>query len=160
MNFNRKTMLWGIGLIILIALIFQYGHLLTGEKAGMQNSSESQPSSEPASTTGAEPAASSSTNGSSEYSSQSALSGNDLLPSSSNNEFGNLNPNNGVVMPDMLQAGMLNSLEGISQTKKNTSLDLRGDVAIPRSDGGLSNVNISTIEPDQMRRKFEIGCVA
>jgi len=159
MNFNRKTMLWGIGLIILIALIFQYGHLLTGEKAGMQNTSESQSSSEPTSTS-AEPASSSSSSGSSEYSSQSALSGNDLLPSSTNNEFGNLNPNGGVVMPDMLQAGMLNSLEGVSQTLKNTSLDLRGDVAIPRSEGGLCNVNISTIEPDQMRRKFEIGCVA
>lgn len=158
MNFNRKTMLWGIGLIILIALIFQYGHLLTGEKAGMQNTSEPQ---EPTST-GAEPASSSdsSPTGSSEYSSQSALGGNDLLPSSTNNEFGNLNPNNGVVMPDMLQSGMLNSLEGVSQTLKNTSLDLRGDVAIPRSEGGLCNVNISTIEPDQSRRKFEIGCVA
>ena len=42
-------------------------------------------------------------------------------------EFGNLNPNNGVEMPDMLQAGMLSSLEGVSQTLKNTSLDLRGD---------------------------------
>ena len=158
MNFNRKTMLWGIGLIILIALIFQYGHLLTGEKAGMQNTSESQ--EQTSTSAGAEPASSSSASGSSEYSSQSALSGNDLLPSSTNNEFGNLNPNNGVVMPDMLQAGMLSSLEGVSQTLKNTSLDLRGDVAIPRSEGGLCNVNISTIEPDQMRRKFEIGCVA
>lgn len=156
MNFNRKTMLWGIGLIILIALIFQYGHLLTGEKAGMQNTSEPQ---EPSSTS-AEPASSTASTGSSEYSSQSALGGNDLLPNSTNNEFGNLNPNNGVVMPDMLQSGMLNSLEGVSQTLKNTSLDLRGDVAIPRSEGGLCNVNISTIEPDQSRRKFEIGCVA
>lgn len=151
--FNKKTMLWGAGLLILLALIYQYGYLLTGEKAGMQNetSTESQPST--TSSSSPEPS-------SGDYTSQTAVSGNELLPSNMNSEFVNINPNNGVTMPDMLQAGVHNGLDTVGQTLKNSSLDLRGDVTIPRSDSGLCNVNVSTIEPDQTRRKFEIGCVA
>lgn len=151
--FNKKTMLWGAGLLILLALIYQYGYLLTGEKAGMQNetSTESQPST--TSSSSPEPS-------SSDYTAQTAVSGNELLPSNMNSEFVNINPNNGVTMPDMLQAGVHNGLDTVGQTLKNSSLDLRGDVTIPRSDSGLCNVNVSTIEPDQTRRKFEIGCVA
>ena len=151
--FNKKTMLWGAGLLILLALIYQYGYLLTGEKAGMQNetSTESQPST--TSSSSPEPS-------SSDYTAQTAVSGNELLPSNINSEFVNINPNNGVTMPDMLQAGIHNGLDTVGQTLKNSSLDLRGDVTIPKSDTGLCNVNVSTIEPDQTRRKFEIGCVA
>ena len=151
--FNKKTMLWGAGLLILLALIYQYGYLLTGEKAGMQNetSTESQPST--TSSSSPEPS-------SSDYTAQTAVSGNELLPSNMNSEFVNINPNNGVTMPDMLQAGVHNGLDTVGQTLKNSSLDLRGEVTIPRSDSGLCNVNVSTIEPDQTRRKFEIGCVA
>lgn len=151
--FNKKTMLWGAGLLILLALIYQYGYLLTGEKAGMQNetSTESQPST--TSSSSPEPS-------SSDYTAQTAVSGNELLPSNMNSEFVNINPNNGVTMPDMLQAGIHNGLDTVGQTLKNSSLDLRGDVTIPKSDTGLCNVNVSTIEPDQTRRKFEIGCVA
>lgn len=151
--FNKKTMLWGAGLLILLALIYQYGYLLTGEKAGMQNetSTESQPST--TSSSSPEPS-------SSDYTAQTAVSGNELLPSNMNSEFVNINPNNGVTMPDMLQAGIHNGLDTVGQTLKNSSLDLRGDVTIPKSDAGLCNVNVSTIEPDQTRRKFEIGCVA
>ena len=151
--FNKKTMLWGAGLLILLALIYQYGYLLTGEKAGMQNetSTESQPST--TSSSSPEPS-------SSDYTAQTAVSGNELLPSNINSEFVNINPNNGVTMPDMLQAGIHNGLDTVGQTLKNSSLDLRGDVTIPKSDAGLCNVNVSTIEPDQTRRKFEIGCVA
>tara|TARA_B100000424_G_C22644444_1_gene355899 strand:+ start:108 stop:572 length:465 start_codon:yes stop_codon:yes gene_type:complete len=151
--FNKKTMLWGAGLLILLALIYQYGYLLTGEKAGMQNetSTESQPST--TSSSSPEPS-------SSDYTAQTAVSGNELLPSNMNSEFVNINPNNGVTMPDMLQAGIHNGLDTVGQTLKNSSLDLRGDVTIPKSDSGLCNVNVSTIEPDQTRRKFEIGCVA
>jgi hypothetical protein len=151
--FNKKTMLWGAGLLILLALIYQYGYLLTGEKAGMQNetSTESQPST--TSSSSPEPS-------SSDYTAQTAVSGNELLPSNMNSEFVNINPNNGVTMPDMLQAAVHNGLDTVGQTLKNSSLDLRGDVTIPRSDSGLCNVNVSTIEPDQTRRKFEIGCVA
>ena len=97
---------------------------------------------------------------SSDYTAQTAVSGNELLPSNMNSEFVNINPNNGVTMPDMLQAGIHNGLDTVGQTLKNSSLDLRGDVTIPKSDAGLCNVNVSTIEPDQTRRKFEIGCVA
>ena len=151
--FNKKTMLWGAGLLILLALIYQYGYLLTGEKAGMQNetSTESQPST--TSSSSPEPS-------SSDYTAQTAVSGNELLPSNMNSEFVNINPNNGVTMPDMLQAGIHNGLDTVGQTLKNSSLDLRGDVTIRNSDAGLCNVNVSTIEPDQTRRKFEIGCVA
>lgn len=152
--FNKKTLLWGAGLLILLALIYQYGYLLTGEKAGMQN--ESNPTETATAESSSEPVASSST----EYSSQAPVSGNELLPSNLNSEFVNLNPNNGVAMPDMLQAGVHNGLDTVGQTLKNSSLDLRGDVSIPKSESGLCNVNVSTIEPDQTRRKFEIGCVA
>lgn len=151
--FNKKTLLWGAGLIILLVLIYQYGYLLTGEKAGMQN--ESSPAETTTTESSSEPVASSG-----DYSSQAPVSGNELLPSNLNSEFVNLNPNNGVTMPDMLQAGIHSGLDTVGQTLKNSSLDLRGDVTIPKSDSGLCNINVSTIEPDQTRRKFEIGCVA
>ena len=115
----------GAGLLILLALIYQYGYLLTGEKAGMQNetSTESQPST--TSSSSPEPS-------SSDYTSQTAVSGR-IIASNMNSEFVNINPNNGVTMPDMLQAGIHNGLDTVGQTLKNSSLDLRGDVTIPKS---------------------------
>ena len=90
-------------------LFYQYGYLLTGEKAGMQNESS------PSETNPLNHHLKTSVSSSSEYSSQAPVSGNELLPSNLNSEFVNLNPNNGVTMPDMLQAGIHNGLDTVGQ---------------------------------------------
>ena len=82
----------------------------------------------------------------------------DLLPSDSNSEWASLNPafsNNGIVTPDLLQAGALSGLDTIGQTMKNPNLQIRSDPVIPKQNvGPWQN---STIEPDLIRAPFEIN---
>lgn len=83
----------------------------------------------------------------------------DLLPNDQNNQWTTLNPNtnssNGVLMPDLLQAGYHIGLDTIGQTLRNANLQLRSDPVIPRSQVGPWNQ--STIEPDLGRVPLELG---
>jgi hypothetical protein len=97
----------------------------------------------------------------SDYSGQAALSGADLLPKDSNSEWNNLNLErnaNGVVMPDMLQAGVHQGLDTVGSVLRNANQQLRPDPVIPKTNTGLCNVNMSTIEPDSIRGDLKIGC--
>ena len=84
----------------------------------------------------------------SDYTESAALSGADLLPKDSNSEWNNLNLEknaNGVVMPDMLQAGVHQGLDTVGSVLRNANQQLRPDPPIPKSNAGLCNVNLSTI---------------
>jgi hypothetical protein len=97
----------------------------------------------------------------SNYTENSALSGADLLPKDSNSEWNNLNlekNTNGVVMPDMLQAGVHQGLDTVGSVLRNANQQLRPDPPIPKSNAGLCNVNMSTIEADSIRGDLKIGC--
>lgn len=83
----------------------------------------------------------------------------DLLPNDQNRQWTTLNPNtssqDGVMMPDLLQAGFHIGLDTIGQTLRNANLQLRSDPVIPKSQVGPWNQ--STIEPDLGRVPLEIG---
>lgn len=83
----------------------------------------------------------------------------DLLPKDKNSEWNNLNPINvqdeGVKMPDLLEAGYHIGLDSIGQSMRNANLQLRSDPTIPKSNVGPWNQ--STIEADTVRQPLEIG---
>jgi hypothetical protein len=83
----------------------------------------------------------------------------DLLPKDKNSEWNNLNPINvqdeGVKMPDLLEAGYHIGLDSIGQSMRNANLQLRSDPTIPKSSVGPWNQ--STIEADTVRQPLEIG---
>lgn len=82
--------------------------------------------------------------------SSATAGGNDLLPSNNNNQLSNLNPalsQNGVMAPDLLQAGSLIGLDTIGQSLRNPNYQIRSDPVIPQSNTGPWNQ--STIQPEQ-----------
>jgi len=92
------------------------------------------------------------------YSGHSTSSPEELLPKDANSQWSSLNPvanSNGIVMPDLLQAGYHIGLDTIGQTLRNANQQLRSDPIIPRADVGPWNM--STIEPDIGRTPLEIG---
>jgi len=93
------------------------------------------------------------------YSPQSVANPGDLLPKDVNGEWSSLNPAannpNGIVMPDLLQAGYHIGLDTIGQTLRNANQQLRSDPIIPKAEVGPWNH--STIEPDLGRTPLEIG---
>ena len=82
----------------------------------------------------------------------------DLLPKDANSNWSSLNPvanKDGIIMPDLLQAGYHIGLDTIGQTLRNANQQLRSDPVITKSDIGPWNQ--STIEPDLGRTPLEIG---
>jgi hypothetical protein len=81
----------------------------------------------------------------------------DLLPADGNSQWTALNPSaqNGVMMPDLLQAGYHIGLDTIGQTLKNPNLQLRSDPVIAKKD--IGPWNLSTYEGDPFRVPLEIG---
>lgn len=139
-------------ILIVLALLYGLYYFMTQsnmvkiEKSGM-SSMEQNAQSSPApvdQTSMIAPAASS------EYNEAAALTGSDLLPNDVNSEWNNLNlerAKNGVVMPDMLQAGVHQGLDTVGTVLRNANQQLRPDPPIPKSSQGLCNVNMSTIDP-------------
>ena len=93
------------------------------------------------------------------YALQPVANPTDLLPKDKNSEWNNLNPTNideeGVKMPDLLEAGYHIGLDTIGQSMRNANLQLRSDPVIAKSDIGPWNQ--STIEGDSIRQHMEIG---
>lgn len=91
------------------------------------------------------------------YIQRQVVNPNDLLPTDTNSQWGDLNgltPSN-IATPDLLQAGYHIGLDTISQTLKNANYQLRSDPIIPKSNVGPWNN--STYEPDLGRVPLEIG---
>ena len=93
------------------------------------------------------------------YALQPVANPTDLLPTDKNSEWNNLNPTNvddeGVKMPDLLDAGYHIGLDTVGQSMRNANLQLRSDPVIAKSDIGPWNQ--STIEGDSTRQPMEIG---
>jgi len=93
------------------------------------------------------------------YALQPVANPTDLLPKDKNSEWNNLNPikvdDEGVKMPDLLEAGYHIGLDTIGQSMRNANLQLRSDPTIPKSNVGPWNQ--STIEADSVRQPLEIG---
>ena len=93
------------------------------------------------------------------YALQPVANPTDLLPTDKNSEWNNLNPTNvddeGVKMPDLLDAGYHIGLDTVGQSMRNANLQLRSDPVIAKADIGPWNQ--STIEGDSTRQPMEIG---
>jgi len=93
------------------------------------------------------------------YALQPVANPTDLLPTDKNSEWNNLNPTNvddeGVKMPDLLDAGYHIGLDTVGQSMRNANLQLRSDPVIAKSDIGPWNQ--STIDGDSTRQPMEIG---
>ena len=93
------------------------------------------------------------------YALQPVANPTDLLPKDKNSEWNNLNPSNidddGVKMPDLLEAGYHIGLDTIGQSMRNANLQLRSDPVIAKADIGPWNQ--STIESDSTRQHLEIA---
>jgi len=92
------------------------------------------------------------------FSPSAGASPDDLLPRDANSNWSSLNPvanKDGIIMPDLLQAGYHIGLDTIGQTLRNANQQLRSDPIITKSDIGPWNQ--STIEPDLGRTPLEIG---
>jgi len=82
----------------------------------------------------------------------------DLLPKDNNNQWGDLNPSGSDELSNvnLLKAGFHAGIDTIGGSLRNANLQVRSEPPNPRSNTGPWNG--STIEPDTMRRGFEIGC--
>ena len=96
------------------------------------------------------------TNSNAQYNSQVANPA-DLLPTDVNSNINNVlaGNQNGVAVPDMLEAGYHIGLDTVGQTLRNANQQLRSDPYIPKKD--VCGWNQSTIEPDIARVPLELG---
>ena len=117
---------------------------------------DAEETTEPTATTGPKPAEGKTEAG---YALQPVANPTDLLPTDKNSEWNNLNPTNvddeGVKMPDLLDAGYHIGLDTVGQSMRNANLQLRSDPVIAKSDIGPWNQ--STIDGDSTRQPMEIG---
>lgn len=100
-----------------------------------------------------------SVSGSGSYAMKPVANPADLLPADGNSQWTALNPSaqNGIMMPDLLQAGYHIGLDTIGQTLKNPNMQLRSDPVIAKKD--IGPWNLSTYEGDPFRVPLEIGQV-
>tara|TARA_B110000285_G_scaffold5396_1_gene5727 strand:- start:1169 stop:1687 length:519 start_codon:yes stop_codon:yes gene_type:complete len=117
---------------------------------------DAEETTEPTATTGPKPSTGKTEAG---YALQPVANPTDLLPTDKNSEWNALNPTNvddeGVKMPDLLDAGYHIGLDTVGQSMRNANLQLRSDPVIAKSDIGPWNQ--STIDGDSTRQPMEIG---
>lgn len=84
----------------------------------------------------------------------------DLLPNDTNSAWAKLNPSasSDLQNVNLLNAGHLSGINTVGSSLRNANLQLRSDPPCPKNDvGPWQN---STIEQDNLRLPFEIGCSA
>ena len=156
--FSPKMLLVLIISMIAIWGLMSYNGQMKLVRDTMEDGSEAKEAKEETYEDSAEPAPAS---GKTEagYALQPVANPTDLLPKDKNSEWNNLNPINvddeGVKMPDLLEAGYHIGLDTIGQSMRNANLQLRSDPSIPKSNVGPWNQ--STIDADTIRQPLEIG---
>lgn len=150
-SLNVDNILKILVVVIVIGAIYYFWNMSSGmkleAKAPMVTQQQMSVRSDPA------PVDQTSMTSNTSFTEGAPLSGADLLPRDSNSEWNNLNLErnaSGVVMPDMLQAGVHQGLDTVGSVLRNANQQIRPDPVIPKTNTGLCNVNMSTIEPDQM----------
>lgn len=86
---------------------------------------------------------------------QKMMNPKDLLPKDSNNEWSNIMPNNDLKDVQMLNAGHHVGINTVGSSLRNANLQVRSEPVIPQTNVGPWNN--TTIEPDNLRRGFEMG---
>lgn len=81
----------------------------------------------------------------------------ELLPTDKNNEWSNIMPNNDLKNIHMINAGHHVGINTVGSSLRNANLQIRSEPVIPQ--GNVGPWNQTTIEPDSLRRGFEIGSI-
>ena len=79
----------------------------------------------------------------------------DLLPKDANNEWSNIMPANDLKDVQMLNAGHHVGINTVGSSLRNANLQVRSEPVIPQTN--IGPWNNTTIEPDNLRRGFELG---
>jgi hypothetical protein len=79
----------------------------------------------------------------------------ELLPTDKNNEWSNIMPNHDLKNIHMINAGHHVGINTVGSSLRNANLQVRSEPVIPQTN--IGPWNNTTIEPDNMRRGFEIG---
>jgi hypothetical protein len=79
----------------------------------------------------------------------------ELLPADKNNEWSNIMPNHELKNIHMINAGHHVGINTVGSSLRNANLQVRSEPVIPQAKVGPWNN--TTIEPDNLRRGFEIG---
>lgn len=79
----------------------------------------------------------------------------ELLPADKNNEWSNIMPNHDLKNIHMINAGHHIGINTVGSSLRNANLQVRSEPVIPQAN--IGPWNNTTIEPDNMRRGFEIG---
>ena len=168
---NAFGVILGLGLVVLVVVLFQYNSSKTNVKDGMVNDTHvSDNSLVPQNTQSTVKPMSSDNNYLPVASMQSALmqsspmqsspsmnlNPTDLLPKDSNSDWASVNPaSNDLQGINLLTAGQLIGINTVGSTLRNPNLQVRSEPVIPKID--LGPWNQSTIEPDQYQRPLEFG---
>lgn len=165
--FTRDKVIIFVVLFVLVYALFAYsgskgmyldGMNDSGGKWADENDSNKEPSMKITNAQNVVPSAGMAPVTAGSYSPSAGATPDDLLPKDSNSNWSSLNPvanKDGIIMPDLLQAGYHIGLDTIGQTLRNANQQLRSDPIITKSDIGPWNQ--STIEPDLGRTPLEIG---
>lgn len=86
-----------------------------------------------------------------------SLDASELLPNDGNSDFASVFPNgkDGLENVNMLKAGHHIGINSVSSSMRNANLQLRSE--IPNPTVSVGPFNQSTIQPDTMRKEFEVG---
>jgi hypothetical protein len=79
----------------------------------------------------------------------------ELLPIDKNNEWSNIMPNHDLKNIHMINAGHHIGINTVGSSLRNPNLQVRSEPVIPQTN--IGPWNNTTIEPDNLRRGFEIG---
>lgn len=86
---------------------------------------------------------------------QKMMNPKDLLPKDANNEWSNIMPANDLKDVQMLNAGHHVGINTVGSSLRNANLQVRSEPVIPQTN--IGPWNNTTIEPDNLRRGFELG---
>lgn len=167
---NAFSVLLGLGLIVLIVVLFQYNSDKSRVFDGMTNNSiQMSPPTQMTSPVQMPPPQLPSANtlnqesylpvnGGQPNTPPMNLNPGDLLPSDSNSEWASINPaSNDLQGINLLTAGQLIGINTVGNSLRNPNLQIRSEPVIPKMDMGPWNQ--STMEPDMFRRPLELGGV-
>ncbi len=165
-NTHRKNafgVLLGLGLVVLVVVLFQYNSDKSVHHDAMTNASPVMPHTQQSNT----PLSTASTLSSESYLPVNggnpappqppvSLNPTDLLPHDMNSEWSSINPaSNDLQGVNLLTAGQLIGINTVGNSLRNPNLQLRSEPIIPKAD--LGPWNQSTMEPDMFRRPLELG---
>jgi len=171
---NKHTVLFLLGLLVLVIFLRQYSSSVGKVLGGMTNSNNNKVQNTQPATLGIDPAMPAGMNSEpaqvngvqtitdglpSNCNKQLITNPAELLPRDNNSEWGSQNPTGAGDLKDvnLLQAGWHAGIDTVGGSLRNANLQVRSEPPNPKMPN-VSPWGNSTIEPDLMRVPLELGC--